>query len=356
MTRGRLRFLDAVRGVAALAVAAGHALESTSPRFAAWSASWFSPGRAGVCAFFLVSGFVIPISLERAAEGTVGRGDALRRFAVGRAGRLYPMYWASLAGVLVLAWAGVDALPADFRADLPGAAVVNATMVQELVGVPHAIGVYYTLTIELIWYLACAALFAAGVLHATERLAWIALGGLAVIGLGAPVLLDRHTPFSTGFYLLTMLVGTALARREAGVLPTRRLLALLAATAAVAALGCWANYVHVPGAADPDGDLGFSAAFLPWVAAYAAVFVAYAVRDRAVLFPGLLVWLGVISYSLYLLHPAVLAVVFDWSDEPLVTLAMVVVFSVAVSALTQRWIERPGQQLARRHRTTRMRV
>ena len=75
---GRLAFLDAVRGVAALAVAVGHGLEILSPGFSRWSADWFSPGRAGVCAFFLVSGYRHPASASSGApEGAATIGPAL---------------------------------------------------------------------------------------------------------------------------------------------------------------------------------------------------------------------------------------------------------------------------------------
>jgi peptidoglycan/LPS O-acetylase OafA/YrhL len=305
-TGGRLGFLDGVRGVAAVTVAAGHAADLLWPSFNRWSHDWFSPGRAGVCAFFLVSGYVIPLSLERNAAGTT-RADALRAFAVSRVCRLYPMYWVSLAGALLLFMLGFEAVPAEFEAALPGAAWVNVTMAQELVGVPHAIGLYYTLTIELVWYLACAGLFAVGWLHATERVAWVAIAGLAVVGIGGPLLLDRHTPFSTGFYLVTMLIGTALARRDQGTLPMPRVLALTAAAAAVAVVGSWANYVRVPGAVDPEGALGMTSTLLPWAVAYLLMFAAHATRSTAL--PGWLTWLGLVSYSVYLLHPLVLSVV-----------------------------------------------
>lgn len=339
---GRLAFLDAVRGVAAVAVLAGHAGETLFPGFARWSLDWFSPGRAGVCAFFLVSGFVIPISLER-----TGRlGD----FAISRACRLYPLYWFSLGAVLVLRAAGFDAVPAAFEAELPGAAVVNLTMAQELVGVPHAIGLYYTLTIELVWYGVCAALFALGWLQSTERLVWVALAGLALVGIGGPLVLDRHTPFSSGFYLLTMLLGTALARHAAGVLPGHRFGAMVAAAAAIAIVGSWANYDRVPGATDPEGALGLSSTLLPWGVAYLAVLTAYGDRRRPRDFPRRLIGLGVISYSVYLLHPLVLDLAVELAGGPWVRLGATVVGTVAAAIVTQRWIEAPGQAVGRRWR------
>ena len=342
----RLAFLDGIRGLAALAVAVGHTAESLFPGYYRWTLDWFVPGRAGVCAFFLVSGFLIPLSLER-APADAGRAGALRAFAISRFARLYPMYWASLGAALLLAALGLEVLPADFDAELPWSAVANVTMAQEAIGVPHALGLYYTLTIELGWYVACAALFAVGWLHATERLLWGALGGLALVGVGVPVLLDRHVPFSTSFYVLTMLVGTALARHAAGVLPSGRLRLVLAGTAVVAVAGAWANYVEAPGGVDPDGALGLTAAVLPWFVAYAAVLAAYAARDRPGAFPVWLAGLGVISYSVYLLHPLVMSVASEVTTRPWALLGLTLVGTIAVSVVTQRLIEAPGQALGR---------
>lgn len=344
----RLGFLDGIRGIAALTVVVGHAADLLWPSFQRWSHDWFSPGRAGVCAFFLVSGYVIPLSLERTASGT-HRADALRAFAVSRVCRLYPMYWTSLVAALVLFMLGVEAaVPADFEAALPGAAWVNATMTQELVGVPHAIGLYYTLTIELVWYVVCAGLLAVGLLHATERVAWAAIAGLAVVGIGGPLVLDRHTPFSTGFYVITMLIGTALARHDEGRLPMPRVLALVAAAAGVAVVGSWANYIRVPGAVDPEGALGMSSTLVPWAVAYGLMFAAHGSGRVAV--PRWLAWLGLVSYSVYLLHPLVLAVVLEASGGPWARFVATIVVTVAAAALTHRLVEVPGQELGRRWR------
>ena len=352
-TVGRLAFLDAVRGIAAVTVAFGHAADLFWPTFRRWSHDWFSPGRAGVCAFFLVSGFVIPLSLER-GEATGSRRAALRAFAISRVCRLYPMYWTSLALALLLFMLGFSAVTADFEPALPAAAWVNLTMVQELVGVPHAIGLYYTLTIEWVWYLACAVLFALGWMRATERLAWAALAGLLVVGVGGPVLFDQHTPFSTGFYLVTMLIGTALARHAAGALPAARLAALVGAAAVVAGVGSWANYLLVPGGADPEGELGMTSTLLPWAVAYGLVFVAYRCRHLAV--PGWLTWLGVVSYSVYLLHPLVMALAERASGGPWAKLGGTIAGTVAASAVTYRAVEVRGVAFGRRLRRGPIRV
>jgi hypothetical protein len=69
--KGRLEFLDALRGIAALAVALQHGAEILWPAYLRWSIEVFRPGEYGVFVFFICSGFIIPASLEK--YGSVAR-------------------------------------------------------------------------------------------------------------------------------------------------------------------------------------------------------------------------------------------------------------------------------------------
>ena len=90
----RLGFLDFVRGIAAFAVLLQHTGETLWPSINWATHQYVNIGRFGVVAFFLVSGFIIPFSLER--------GGSVRRFGVGSFFRLYPLYWVSLIAILVI--------------------------------------------------------------------------------------------------------------------------------------------------------------------------------------------------------------------------------------------------------------
>ncbi|WP_078890514.1 acyltransferase family protein [Streptomyces maremycinicus] len=78
----RFGWLDAVRGIAALTVALHHLSAELFVGTSAAVREWFDPGIFGVMAFFLVSGYIVPASLER-------RGD-VRAFWIGRLFRLWP--------------------------------------------------------------------------------------------------------------------------------------------------------------------------------------------------------------------------------------------------------------------------
>src|SRR5438128_3067363 len=104
----RLDFLDGLRGFAALVVFLSHAIGRVSPAFHDFTYSRFDMGSFGVTVFFLCSGFIIPVSLER--QGS------LRSFWLRRIFRLYPLYWFSIALFLLCYLAGLNPLPHDFEA------------------------------------------------------------------------------------------------------------------------------------------------------------------------------------------------------------------------------------------------
>src|SRR5215207_1738082 len=90
----RLAWLDGLRAVAVLLVVYAHLSRYLFRGAREVSAEWLHAGTAGVMLFFLVSGYIIPASLER-------HGD-LRAFWVSRFGRLLPLYLAVGAAVVVL--------------------------------------------------------------------------------------------------------------------------------------------------------------------------------------------------------------------------------------------------------------
>ncbi|NUT11884.1 MAG: acyltransferase, partial [Nonomuraea sp.] len=171
----RLAWLDALRGPAALAVTLHHAGWTYAPALWVVVDRRIDLGTWGVFVFFLVSGYIIPASLER-------HGD-LRAFWTGRAFRLLPLLLVAIGLALLLAAAGLFPLdPGLGERPAPLVALGNLTMSQELLNLPPVIGVTWTLSYELAFYLICAALYATRQSH---RSAGIAVGlALAAVPLG----------------------------------------------------------------------------------------------------------------------------------------------------------------------------
>jgi peptidoglycan/LPS O-acetylase OafA/YrhL len=389
----RLAWLDGLRGFAALAVVWFHLspLMLGNERHLAIMRH-IDLGKYGVLLFFLVSGYVIPMSLER-------HGD-LRKFWVGRLCRIYPAYLGAIALVGALALAGWGSWQESFTHQTVSAVLGHATMMTELLGLHGAVRVFWTLSYEMTFYLVVSGLFAWRLhRHSAWWAAGLALAGLLLgpalpdglfagtfagrritavvlavllglsllayvrkrltlaagaVGIGFLLLpaLDGHpTSDSTtvaswqGLQLLAvMFAGTVAYRAHSGQL-SRFAAVLSLSVVALSIVGAHWAYLG------PAGHRVWPAN----VAAVAVTFLlAYALRNRTV--PTPLTWLGQISYSLYLLHAIVLGLIprliTDLPSHSALLRAVVGLVYLAVvltlAWLSYRMVEIPGQALGRR--------
>ncbi|MGL5115691.1 MAG: acyltransferase family protein, partial [Beijerinckiaceae bacterium] len=162
----RLRHIDALRALAALLVVWLHGTElfvQVSPqigsRWIADAAKSVDIGRIGVVIFFGISGFLIPSSLRGSGWASI-QDFALKRFF-----RLFPLFWFSIPLAVLLMWMpfGHEMNHVDF--------ILNFTMIPEWLGAKPAIALYWTLQVELLFYVICAFLQFAGVLKHPTTLA-----------------------------------------------------------------------------------------------------------------------------------------------------------------------------------------
>lgn len=329
--QGRLEFLDVVRGLAALAVFAEHCIERYAHHVPQWFLTYVNLGQAGVAAFFIVSGFIIPVSLERYSS--------LRKFWLGRLLRLWPMYVLSIALALLLGQAGARLLPKMYHENPVRLILGSLTMCQEFLKIPFVIGVYWTLSLELIFYVLCSILFVAGVLRRTSLLLWSSLlillvGQIAFVGLhhgstrGLPGL-----PAGRIALIVTAFFGTYLFRKVNEKL-SWKVLGLVPALFAVFAIVLFLRY----GAHATVERTGAPCLVLSYAVGYTLALVCYALRARR--FPGILSWLGRISYSLYLLHDLVLFAV-PTDLPPLVFAVLTLGLTLGLSHCTYCLIEKP---------------
>jgi peptidoglycan/LPS O-acetylase OafA/YrhL len=332
----RLEFLDCIRAIAALSVLAEHGGYRFLRHFAAFTHGLFSFGKFGVTCFFLVSGFVIPFSLENR--------PGLKRFWILRFFRLYPIYWFSLLAALVLYSCGLkEALMPEFTAHPAGYAIANLTMLQGIMRIPHAIGLYYTLTIEMVFYIVCTILVWKNWLKRTYAICWAILIAAMVVSIGIPLILHRRVEMAGLFYVVTLAAGAALYRFHTGEVSRRAFALLMVFVGLFIWGGVWQNY-----SANKKNDLfehyTFMAVALPWVAAY-ILFIAMLARPY-IKCPRALLWVGSISYSLYLLHPLVLAF-FGVQEGNLTGFGIFIIASLLISSCTYLFIEKPAMRLGR---------
>jgi peptidoglycan/LPS O-acetylase OafA/YrhL len=173
---GRLASLDVLRFGAAMAVVLYHYLydyaDTTTGTLATLSRAIVRHGYLGVPLFFVISGFVVAWS----AQGRTASG-----FARARILRLYPEFWLSVllsALVFTLAKPGFPE-----RLGLSGV-LLNLTMLPQFLGAEYVDGVYWTLFLEIKFYLILFLLIVVGQYRNLER--WL-FAWLAVLATGALV-------------------------------------------------------------------------------------------------------------------------------------------------------------------------
>src|SRR5512142_1882599 len=169
-TGSRLAWLDVLRGLAALAVVFDHASYYVLHHVRTIIYQWFDPGNYGVFVFFIISGYIVPASLER--KGSV------RTFWVSRLYRLYPLAVGLAVALYFAHFGSVRGEDAD-----PATSILSQLlMMSNVLAGNNLPNVVWSLSYEMVFYLLLTALFVARV-H--KRSSWYALGfATAAVAIG----------------------------------------------------------------------------------------------------------------------------------------------------------------------------
>jgi acyltransferase-like protein len=174
-TGNRLAWLDVLRGLAALAVVFNHFGYFVPSGLNHSVNQLINPGDYGVFVFFLISGYIVPASLER--KGSV------RTFWISRIFRLYPLYLLAVTLALVLYAVHVGGLRGE-DADPETSVLSQMLMMSNVLAGQNLPNVVWSLSYEMIFYLLLTALFMARIHRRSSRyalafgVAAVALGGL----------------------------------------------------------------------------------------------------------------------------------------------------------------------------------
>ncbi|MBV8393175.1 MAG: acyltransferase [Alphaproteobacteria bacterium] len=289
----------------------------------------FLAGHFGVELFFIISGFVIFMTIERR--------PGVWSFAVARATRLLPCFLAALVlATIVLFLAPMPPLldPPTLRRFLANMTMAPLLLGERVVDLP-----YWTLTYELVFYAFMAAVMALGRLRSIE---WIALAWMAV-GMSFTLFADAELHLRMAIVLMVyhsnfFVIGICLYLVHAG--RARRLTwFVLVAAIVMSARGGGERAFYAPGTV-----------YLPLTMVFAlAVWLATRSGRWMTLQP--LVFLGRISYPLYLVHVVLgfemirLGVEKGWSTTEGIAAAVAV--SLVAAILLHYLIEVPGERLSR---------
>ncbi len=304
--------LDGIRGLAVLAVVLYHL-----------DVSWMTGGFLGVSLFFTLSGFLIT-NLVLAEESKTG-GLALGSFWARRGRRLLPAMFVTLAVAVVFGYLAADAdqlrrLPGDVWSSLGYVTNWRFIVAGDAYGAgyqePSPLAHFWSLAIEEQFYLVFPLVAALLVRRGATRRAWFAVFGAVLVASMAAtlVLYDRsdtaRTYFGTDTRMAELVAGVLLAVAVRMELPDRirRLPGrwALAAVPLVASVVLWV-VVDLSDQWLYQGGL--------WLVALVSCGLILAALDHgpvsAVLSVRPLVWLGLLSYGIYLYHWPI----FRWLDE-----------------------------------------
>jgi peptidoglycan/LPS O-acetylase OafA/YrhL len=304
----RLAELDAMRGIAAMCVTLYHfnyKYVQHTPEHGALPLL-FGWGHHGVSLFFAISGFVISMTLERM--------DGVASFAWSRFSRLFPVYWAAMAvTMMVVALGG----PAKMMVS-PQEALANATML------------HYWFDI---FYLVMALVLKFRLLQKLEMVlaAWLVLHVLQTVTGIFPFWASRMLALE---YIPLFAIGIIHYRYYRGLIGWQRTAAWHAALIAIVALS------------------GTS----PAIVAFGTIAVFWAMTRGLLRFIAhpLLLWLGAISYPLYLIHQYVGYVLLDHLAGAglslLASTGIVLLMVMGMAHMLHIWIENPSQRYLRQLR------
>lgn len=347
-------YIDSLRGFAILAVVVLHVRNSTHALPEPLAAVALQ-GQRGVQLFFLVSALTLVMSM-RARVGRESRPTV--DFFVRRFFRIAPMFWFAIALYLIRdgwdsRWGAPDGIT-------PGTVLLTATFLHGWApeNVNGVVPGGWTIAAEMMFYLLLPLLFR--LTTSLTRALWLAaITAVAAVALGSlatAVLMPTYPPSSQ--YLVSWFVrywfpaqlpvfamGICLAfivGRPVADPRQRSVLAIAAAGLLVVAMS-FGGYEFL----SPDLLYGAALALFVWGLSVVPwkFFVNAATR-----------YLGLVSYSVYLLHFTVVDIVSfqllrtGLTGLPLFIIALVltVAISTAVASVTYAFIERPGIALGAR--------
>jgi len=323
MRSERIAFLDGLRAVAALLVFVLHSAGAAAPDLLRLGLA-----RNGVTIFFVVSAFSLCLSLARESErGQIKWGAYfIRRFF-----RIAPLYYAAL--LVVAMDRPTPGIGVSLLAHLTFANLVATQYANDLLSVE------WTIVVEWSFYLALPVLF----LTCRRPLALLGLAIFSVLlwarfyrivtGLGGSISLWYPT---LPAHLYAFVAGIVAFWLVSNYKPPPVL--VRAGLLAVVAIACSVLIA---------GETRWSGPAFALMTALTIVCCSTDCAGTRALSLRPLVWIGTISYSIYLTHSIVLGYVFSMVAPSIASILLGLGATLAVSSLTWLAIEEPGRAFGR---------
>ncbi|WP_347261567.1 acyltransferase [Rudaea sp.] len=297
----------------------------------------FDWGSYGVAIFFLVSGFVIPLSLQKYSAPA---------FLVGRVFRLWPVYAAGFSISILSMYAGGLYFGKPFQYTASQVFIHYFPGIRDLLWSANIDGIIWTLEIEIKFYLLCA--FLAPLLRRASSTVFTAPLLIGATCLGSTGFIESHDPGSrawqlayalslSGEFIVFMFLGTVFAYWRSGVLKTRHAISLGCVLFAIFS----ALVLRGPLRSLPINLGAYLAAILTFLS-----FAAFVRRTGR-----LTRFVSGISYPLYASHGAmgylVIAVALQNQFSPAAAVLSALAVAIVVAAILHKTIELPTHRLGR---------
>ena len=322
---GRLRWIESLRGIAAVAVVLQHMLPGHLFALLPGLEKYIDPGIFGVTVFFLISGYIIPYSILR------WKDHAGRRFLTARFLRLYPAYWVSLM-------VGALAFHPNTRTLL-----LNVTMMQRFLGARDVVGPYWSLQVEIVFYvlieicILCRLIGSKAVYPLLSALFAI----LAILAALGRYEFDKKIPLALFVGPCFMFASTVyFFHVQFGILGRWKMLGFAAGIYLLISVAALLGYAK---------DWGYAETPRRFLAMYLAAVVLFFLFSLRNAHARLLEFLGRISYPIYLLHVPIIALVGPANHSVyryLLSIALILLFSIAVHNLVEKPFMKVGRSLA----------
>ncbi len=321
----RLTFLDAMRGLAAVGVLLYHYCWRYTHIFPnATAYAWTKYGYLGVHVFFIISGFVIFMTVERS--------KTVMDFPVGRLTRLYPTFWVCCT----ITWLLVSICGLPGRETSITQYLGNMTIVGPTFGVKPVDGAYWSLGVEMIFYVLVYGLWLLKLETRWRVMCWIWLvlsavitfidrSGLVFLKMLHVGLLLNYTPLFVLGILCYQLMKNRVRKSD---------VALVFACLLVASALFKGSEVVV---------IGLSA----------GIIAALSMMKAQIRIPKIVIWLGAISYPLYLLHQNIGYIVIRYcSMLGLSRIAGIIIaftISILLASVVHVYVEETSRKKLRQH-------
>jgi peptidoglycan/LPS O-acetylase OafA/YrhL len=320
--------LDALRGIAALAVVLFHFTFGIDNGWYTISPDkfYFRYGNLGVHLFFFISGFVIFMTLEKTKNSV--------SFIVSRFSRLYPAYWAAIFTTVLL----TTLLSVPFQQGIYSfkQVLVNLTMLQYWLKVENVDGAYWTLAVELTFYFIMWIIYVFKKLHYIEwiSLIWLTIS-LVFALLDIPlakyinaILILKYAPlFISGILFYKIKTGQSNAYHHILVF-----LSFIVETIVLYSTG--ADFV-----------------VYTVITCYYAIFYLFVYGLMKFLNNKALLFLGSISYTLYLIHENIGMAIIYWfkkiADIQIIYLPITIAIVILIASFITIYIEKPAMKWIR---------